>query len=95
MLNLLLFLLGILATHRIARLIVEDQIFAPLRDRIWKKYPPATALGYFFTCYWCTSIWAATVLVVGYILLPYITIAISAILALSDAASILEDLRQR
>lgn len=91
-----LFALGIFATHRLSRLIVEDQITEPLRNWIWKTYPPqSTQFGYLFTCYWCSSIWAAILLVIGFILLPYVTIAIAAVLALSDVVGLLDDFRNR
>ena len=40
-----------LATYRIARLIVKDEIFSKLRNAIWKKFPPERSkFGYLFTC---------------------------------------------
>lgn len=93
--SVLLFLLLAAATIRLCRLIIEDQITEPLRERIWKRYPPATTLGYLLTCYWCTSIWIAAILVILYLLIPYVIIAISAILALSLLAGLYDEVRSR
>lgn len=47
-----------LATHRLTRLVTTDEIAAPVRELIWKNFPPeSTKLGYLITCPWCTSIW--------------------------------------
>lgn len=51
-------LLG-LATYRLTKLVIEDQITASLRDKVFEKFPPqSTKIGYLFTCPWCVSIWA-------------------------------------
>lgn len=51
-------LLG-LATYRLTKLVIEDQITASLRDKVFEKFPPQnTMVGYLFTCPWCVSIWA-------------------------------------
>lgn len=80
----------ILANYRLARLIVVDQITAPLRERLWKRFPPSTQFGYLFTCMWCTSMWTAILIVVCYILNPVLTTIIAAILALSAAVGIID-----
>lgn len=54
-----------LATYRLTKLVIEDQITASLRDKVFEKFDPSsTKLGYFITCPWCVSIWAAGALVV-------------------------------
>lgn len=87
--NLIHLLLLALATFRLTRLIIEDQIFEPVRNRIWAKYPPTTQIGYLFTCPWCVSIWAGSLLTAGYILIPTITLAIALVLSLSAAVGLL------
>lgn len=53
-------LLDIVATYRLTRLIVRDEITADLREIVFKRFPPRTSkLGYLLTCTWCISIWAA------------------------------------
>jgi hypothetical protein len=83
-------LILILANYRLARLATVDQITAPLRERIWKRFPPSTQFGYLWTCMWCTSVWTAILLVLCYILIPVPTTIIAAILALSAAVGILD-----
>ncbi len=80
-----------LATYRISRFLVEDTLFSPVRDRIWAKFHPgSTKIGYFFTCYWCTSIWAASALVVCYILVPWLAIPVAVVLALSTVVGLID-----
>lgn len=83
-------LILVLATYRLTRIFVVDQIFAPLRERIWKRFPPNTQIGYLLTCMWCTSVWAAILVVLCYILNPALTIILASILALSAAVGIID-----
>jgi len=92
MIDLIGFTLLALATYRIGKLIIEDVIFEKIREKIFKKFPPeSTKTGYFFTCYWCTSLWVATLLTVGYILVPSVMLIISLPLALSAVVGILSE----
>lgn len=51
-----------LATYRVTRLIVEDEITSDLRDKVHSKFPPeSTKIGYLFTCPWCISMYVAPV----------------------------------
>lgn len=53
-----------LATYRLTRLVVEDEIAAPLRDRVWARDDPGMArIGYLVTCPWCVSFWVAVAVV--------------------------------
>jgi hypothetical protein len=88
---LLLFIIFSLATFRLARLITTDQIFAPLRNKIWERFPPSTQFGYLFTCVWCTSIYTASLLVVCYTILSTATLIFAVILALSTVAGWIGD----
>lgn len=48
----------VLATYRLTRLVVEDVITAPAREKIFEKYPPnEDKWSYALTCPWCASIW--------------------------------------
>lgn len=79
-----------LATYRLSRLAVEDEIAAPLRDRIWKKFPPETTkTGYLLTCYWCTSIYAASALEISRMIAPRTTRSVETVLAASALAGLL------
>lgn len=56
-------LLG-LATYRVTKLILEDEIASPVRNAIFKKFNPRdTKVGYLFTCPWCISVWAGAGLI--------------------------------
>lgn len=78
-----------LAVYRICRFIIEDELVEPVRNAIWKKFPPSTKLGYFITCYWCTSFWVASIIIICSILIPSVVFIICAILALSAIAGII------
>ena len=78
------FIILALGTFRLTRIITTDVVLNAVRDKIWKKYPPENGgLGYLITCDWCTSIWTATPIVIGYTIVPDITIAVTCVLALS------------
>jgi Protein of unknown function (DUF1360) len=80
-----------LANVRLTRILLRDEIFSPVRERIWERYPPETTkIGYLFTCPWCISIWTATFLVLSYILIPTVTLVVAAILALSAIAGFVD-----
>lgn len=52
-----------LAIYRATRLIVEDELTAPVRDPIveWLEQNGHTKLAYLFGCPWCASAWTAGV----------------------------------
>lgn len=77
-----------LATYRICRLIIQDTITESLRDRLWRRFPPTTYLGYLITCYWCMGIWASSLVFGMYTIVPSPTFAVSLALALSSAVGI-------
>lgn len=72
-----------LAAYRLTRLLTTDVILEDLREKVWKKYPPSTKVGYLFTCNWCMSIWAATFIVALASLLPAVAYVVSLILSIS------------
>jgi hypothetical protein len=78
-----------LATFRLARLFTTDQIFEPLREVIWRKFPPSTQFGYLFTCNWCMSIWFASLITICYTIGTAITLIIALPLALSAVAGLI------
>jgi hypothetical protein len=82
-------LLLALATYRLARLMTIDVIFEPLRNRIWKKFPPSTQIGYLFTCVWCQSIWFGSLLTLWYTIEPASAVVFTLPLALSAVAGII------
>lgn len=79
-----------LATYRLSRLAVEDEIFEPVRSKVWSKYPPESSkIGYLFTCYWCTSIYAASALQLSRMIAPKTTRVVETALAASAIAGII------
>lgn len=79
-----------LATTRITMLITTDTITQPLRERIWRRYPPESSrYGYLISCNWCSSIYAATAVVSMYRIFEKPTLFVCAILALSTVAGFL------
>lgn len=52
------FIVDVLAGHRLTRLVTEDVITAPLRQKIFAKHPPTEeSWSYALTCPWCASVW--------------------------------------
>ena len=85
-----IFLVGALATYRLSRLITRDEILSPLRNRLWKRFPPETSkFGYLFTCMWCMSIWSASILVLSGIIIFKITLYFGLVLAFSAVTGLL------
>lgn len=79
-----------LATYRVTRLIIRDEIFSKPRDFFWKKFPPESSLlGYLLTCPWCISIWVASIIQISSIINPEVTYAIGTVFALSAVAGLL------
>jgi hypothetical protein len=89
------FLIYALAGYRVARFIIEDTLPERLRNAIWKKFPPHTSLGYLLTCYWCTGFWVATLLTIGYILVPSVMFFVALALALSATTGIISKFLDR
>lgn len=94
---------GGLATYRLTRLITEDEITRPLRERLWEKYPPESSkIGYIPTCEHCSAVYAAaavTALATGashYAPKPVqlVSNVLLATLALSGAVSLYHDHRE-
>lgn len=80
-----------LATFRLARLVVVDIVFEWLRELVWKRFPPSTMFGYFFTCVWCTSVWTASVVGICYTIVPVATVVVASIFALSAVAGLISN----
>jgi hypothetical protein len=80
-----------LATYRVTKFILEDELASPVRNRIFKKFPPQSSkLGYLFTCSWCTSIWVGAGLVALDNASPLTGNAVKNILAASAITGLLD-----
>lgn len=95
MIDIVTFIILALATFRLSRLIIEDAVLEPLRNKIWDRFPPSHGLGYILTCYWCSSIYIATAFTIGYILIPSVVFFIALALALSATTGIISKLLDR
>lgn len=81
-----------LATFRISKIFIDDVIFEKPREAIFKKFPPeSTKIGYFFTCYWCTSMWVATLVTIGFILIPSVMLFVCLPFAISAIAGYMSE----
>ena len=79
-----------LFVYRLTRLVVLDELLAPVRDWVWdRKSPRDSQIGYFFTCPWCVSLWVALPVVFLYALFPSITILVGCIFTLSAIAGLI------
>lgn len=79
-----------LATYRLTRLITRDEVTSAARERIWRSHPPESTLtGYFLTCDWCASVWAASALQISRMIAPKTTNTIETVLALSAVTGLL------
>jgi hypothetical protein len=83
------YILLVLAAYRTTRLITTDTITEPIREKIWKRFPPSTPFGYLFTCNWCTGFWVSLLFVVAYILVPDVTFVVSLVLSTSALVGII------
>lgn len=79
-----------LAVHRLTKLVLDDEITKPLREKIWKRFPPETTkIGYLTTCPWCVSIWAGVAVIAAEAIAPDVWRPIARILAMSSVTGIL------
>ena len=79
----------ILASYRMTRILVFEQIFKYFRDAL-KKREDLFLIGTFssiITCPWCAGVWVTLVIIVFYYLVPYGNL-LSYVLALAGLASI-------
>lgn len=92
----LMWIVGALATFRLVRLFLEDEIMSGFRDKWWDKWPPeSTKLGYWLTCPWCLSIWMAVPVALLMFFGGIVGVVILAILALSAATGLIYSLLER
>lgn len=83
------YIILVLAAYRVTRLITTDTILEPVREKIWKRFPPNTKLGYLITCNWCTGFWVSVMFVLAYILVPEATFVVSLVLSMSALVGII------
>jgi len=64
------FLIISLAVFRLTRLIIEDTILEPLRERTVFRLAPDSELRSLFDCAWCLSFWLSVLAVISFLLFP-------------------------
>lgn len=80
-------LLDTLATFRITRLVVDDRITQPLRERVWQQHPPEQGgVGFLISCPYCTSVWAAAGVVAMRRVIPRAWSPVAELLAIAAVA---------
>lgn len=97
------YIMLILASYRLTHLIVFDKITEfirnPFMTKVYKKDEeghtytkkvPKNNLGYLLNCYWCSGIWSAIFIGIGYLLFPRIVRIITFILSIAGAQAIIE-----
>lgn len=90
------FIIWALADYRITRFFLQDELFRPLRERIWARFPPeSTKIGYLFTCPWCISLWVSAFCVIAVCFAGIIGLAVALIFALSAVVGITQTLLER
>lgn len=77
------------AVYRLTKLVIDDEILADIREKVWEKYPPETTkIGYLTTCPWCVSIWMGGLVFALRKVNPELATYISSTLAASAATGI-------
>lgn len=76
------FLILALASYGLTHIITTSVIADGVRQKVWKKFPTDTKIGFLITCNWCTGFWVGLLLVAGLSILPQITFVLSLVLAI-------------
>ena len=88
------FIVAVLATYRLTRLVTADKITEPIRGWVVDR---SEWFGYLVTCDWCLSIWVAPLPALGIVLWGDVTPVrlVLAALALSGATGLFSLLERR
>ncbi len=78
-----------LAVYRITRLIYQDDITGPLRERVYIKFGDESFISELIRCPWCVSVWVAGGVAVADGVLPKAWEKAARPLALAAAAGII------
>lgn len=85
-------LVDVLAGHRLTRLVTEDVITAPMRQKIFTKHPPKEeSWSYVLTCPWCASVWVGFGIAVFRKFFPEVWNPVAEALAISSAAGLITE----
>jgi hypothetical protein len=102
----ILLTLDALTVFRLTRLVIDDTIFAPIRDRLIGHTSGRSMdmtgtritvaqrprIAEFLSCPWCVSVWLAILIVAFQALLPAICLYVTAVAAFSAISGLLSGL---
>jgi hypothetical protein len=78
-----------LAVYRLTKLVLDDEITAGIREKVFDRFPPdTTKIGYLLSCPWCVSIYAGTGVAIARAVAPRTWSVVSQALAFSAATGL-------
>ena len=82
-----------LAVHRLTKLVVDDYLTQPLRDRVIRRFgqPDESKTAYLFHCPWCASIYIGIGVVAARTIAPKVWRPLSYALAFSSVTGLIEE----
>jgi Protein of unknown function (DUF1360) len=80
-------IIDIIATYRLTKLVMEDEITEGLREFVYTHFPKGK-LAYLISCPWCISIWAAIVIFAIRRFYPQYADTLSSVLAASAVTGV-------
>lgn len=85
--------IDVLATHRITKLVIDDYITEPLRQKVYEKFgdPEDSKISYAVTCPWCVSIYTGALVVAARTIAPKVWRPLSYALAFSTVTGWIEE----
>lgn len=82
-----------LATHRLTKLVIDDYITEPLREKVYEKFgePDESKISYLVGCPWCVSWWAGVAVVTARTVAPKAWRPLAYALAFSSITGLIEE----
>ena len=82
-----------LATFRLTKLVIDDYITEPLRERIFNRFgePGDSKISYLVTCPWCVGIYTGAIVALGRMIAPKTWSVAARALALSAVTGLLAE----
>lgn len=86
-------LVDALATHRLTKLMVDDYITEPLREKVYEKFgdPEDSKISYLAACPWCVSIYVGIGVVAARTIAPKAWRPLAYALAFSSVTGLIEE----
>ena len=82
-----------LAVHRLTKLVIDDYITEPLREKVYDKFgdPSESKISYLIGCPWCVSVYAGFGVVAARAVAPKAWRYVSYALAFSSVTGLIEE----